>query len=109
MANETNKAPETDEAKAEPAKTVDLEVRSRGAAGFRRAGRFFGPDPVEDSFDEDTARILRNEPQLFVRELSEARVERVRTEAKAKATAAVKASEPKPEADDGKKHPAPKV
>lgn len=106
MANESPKAPESDETKAEPGKTVELEVRSRGEAGFRRAGRFFGPDPVEDSFTEDTARILRNEPQLLVRDLGEARTDRARGDAKARATAAVKAAESKPEVDETKKHDA---
>jgi hypothetical protein len=49
--------------------TVRLEVRSKSPDGFRRAGRFFGPDPVEDSFAQDVADRLRNETQLFVRDV----------------------------------------
>lgn len=51
-------------------KTVRLEVRSKKENGFRRGGRFFGPDPIEDSFDADAAQRLMNEPNLLTRVLS---------------------------------------
>ena len=51
---------------------VRLEVRSRSDRGFRRVGRLFGQDPIEDSFTEDAARILETEPQLIVRRLGAA-------------------------------------
>lgn len=51
-------------------KSVRLEVRSRGDKGFRREGRLWTPDPVEDSFTEEAAQRLLNEPQLIVRKIS---------------------------------------
>jgi hypothetical protein len=58
----------------ENAKTVRLEVRAKNERGFRRVGRLFTQDPVEDSFTEDAARILMQEPQLIVRQLDGTKV-----------------------------------
>jgi len=51
-------------------KSVRLEVRSRGERGFRREGRLWGTDPIEESFTEEAAQRLLNEPQLIVRKIS---------------------------------------
>ncbi len=47
-----------------------LEVRSKGPNGFRRGGRFFGPDPVTVEIDDDAqADAIMREKQLYVRRL----------------------------------------
>lgn len=51
------------------ASKIKLEVRSKGPNGFRRAGQFFGPDPVEVELDEAPANMVMREKMLFVRRL----------------------------------------
>ena len=46
-----------------------LQVQSRSPAGFRRAGREWGPDPVKVPLSEltdDQVQALRDEPGLLV-------------------------------------------
>lgn len=48
---------------------IKLEVRSKSENGFRRAGRHWGPDPVEVELEDDQAEQVMRETQLFVRRL----------------------------------------
>lgn len=48
---------------------IKLEVRSKGEGGFRRGGRFFGPDPIEVELEDAQAEAIMREKQLFVRRL----------------------------------------
>lgn len=46
-----------------------LVVGSRSETPFRRAGRAFGPKPVEVDVDDKTAAILKADPMLVVIEM----------------------------------------
>lgn len=48
---------------------IKLEVRSKSENGFRRAGRHWGPDPVEVELEDEQAEQVMRESQLFVRRL----------------------------------------
>lgn len=72
MSNNTKTTPDApaltmDQAASSP--KVKLEVRSKGPNGFRRGGRYWGPDPVEVELESEQADAVMREGNLFVRRL----------------------------------------
>ncbi len=49
--------------------SIKLEVRSKSPNGFRRAGRYWGPEPVEVELEGELANQVMHERQLLVRRM----------------------------------------
>jgi hypothetical protein len=48
---------------------MKIEVRAKSDKGFRRLGKFWGPEPVEVDLSETDAKVLLAEAQLLTRKL----------------------------------------
>ncbi len=49
--------------------SVKLEVRSKSPDGFRRGGKYWGPEPQTVDLEDAQAEQIMREKQLFVRRL----------------------------------------